>query len=191
MAEEEKIEQHIIADRTLIRTARIISGILTPFSIPFLAFLVLFLFSYLRIMPLQYKLIVLGIVYCFTIISYVFCLMMMHKLNIPWYMTGIILASLVVLVICIIVNLKWKLSEHMAGMGGIVGGLVSFSALFSYNPVWWLCLFILVAGILGSARIILQHHTLGEVLAGFTVGFVCSLLVLHPLSNVLFRIFLF
>ena len=46
MAEEEKIEQHIIADRTLIRTARIISGILTPFSIPFLAFLVLFLFSY-------------------------------------------------------------------------------------------------------------------------------------------------
>ena len=43
MAEEEKIEQHIIADRTLIRTARIISGILTPFSIPFLAFLVLFL----------------------------------------------------------------------------------------------------------------------------------------------------
>ena len=30
MAEEEKIEQHIIADRTLIRTARIISGILTP-----------------------------------------------------------------------------------------------------------------------------------------------------------------
>ena len=202
MAEEEKIEQHIIADRTLIRTARIISGILTPFSIPFLAFLVLFLFSYLRIMPLQYKLIVLGIVYCFTIlkryvpilltiISYVFCLMMMHKLNIPWYMTGIILASLVVLVICIIVNLKWKLSEHMAGMGGIVGGLVSFSALFSYNPVWWLCLFILVAGILCSARIILQHHTLGEVLAGFTVGFVCSLLVLHPLSNVLFRIFLF
>lgn len=143
MAEEEKIEQHIIADRTLIRTARIISGILTPFSIPFLAFLVLFLFSYLRIMPLQYKLIVLGIVYCFTIlmptmtiflfrkvngfarqdlsdrkkryvpilltiISYVFCLMMMHKLNIPWYMTGIILASLVVLVICIFVNLKWK-----------------------------------------------------------------------------------
>ena len=68
MAEEEKIEQHIIADRTLIRTARIISGILTPFSIPFLAFLVLFLFSYLRIMPLQYKLIVLGIVYCFTIL---------------------------------------------------------------------------------------------------------------------------
>ena len=65
------VEQHIIADKTLIRAARLISVIFTPFSIPFLAFLVLFVFSYLRIMPLQYKLIVLGVVYCFTIpVSY-------------------------------------------------------------------------------------------------------------------------
>ena len=219
-------EQHIVADRTLIRTARVISAIFTPFSIPFLAFLILFLFSYLRIMPIQYKLIVLGVVYCFTILmptltiflfrkingfspedlgerkrrfmpflltitSYVFCLVMMHRLNIPWYMTGIILAALIMMVICIVVNLKWKLSEHMAGVGAIVGGLVSFSALFGYNPVWWLCLFILIAGGLGTARIILQHHTLGEVLVGFAVGLICSLLVLHPLSNILFRIFLF
>ena len=219
-------EQHIVADRTLIRTARVISAIFTPFSIPFLAFLILFLFSYLRIMPIQYKLIVLGVVYCFTILmptltiflfrkingfspedlgerkrrfmpflltitSYVFCLVMMHRLNIPWYMTGIILAALIMMVICIVVNLKWKLSEHMAGVGAFVGGLVSFSALFGYNPVWWLCLFILIAGVLGTARIILQHHTLGEVLVGFAVGLICSLLVLHPLSNILFRIFLF
>lgn len=219
-------EQHIVADRSLIRTARVISAIFTPFSIPFLAFLILFLFSYLRIMPIQYKLIVLGVVYCFTILmptltiflfrkingfspedlgerkrrfmpflltitSYVFCLVMMHRLNIPWYMTGIILAALIMMVICIVVNLKWKLREHMAGVGAIVGGLVSFSALFGYNPVWWLCLFILIAGVLGTARIILQHHTLGEVLVGFAVGLICSLLVLHPLSNILFRIFLF
>ena len=146
------MEEHIIADKTLIRTAKVISAGFTPFSIPFLAFLVLFIFSYLRIMPLQYKLIVLGVVYCFTILmptltififrkingfspeelverkrryipfiltitSYVFCLLMMHRLNIPWYMTGIILSALVVMIICVIVNLKWKLSEHMAGAG--------------------------------------------------------------------------
>ena len=211
---EVNVEQHIIADKTLIRTAQVTSWILTPFSIPFLAFLVLFLFSYLRIMPLQYILMPTITIFLFrkingfalqelserkkryipftlTIISYVFCLLMMHKLNIPWYMTGIILAALVVQIICIIVNLRWKLSEHMAGIGGIIGGLISFSELFGYNPVWWLCLFILVAGVLGSARIILRHHSLGEVLSGFAVGLICALLVLHPLSNVLFRIFLF
>lgn len=220
------MEEHIIADRTLIRSARVISMVFTPFSIPFLAFLVLFIFSYLRIMPIQYKLIVLGVVYCFTIlmptltiflyrkingfgpdelaerqkrfmpfvltiISYVFCLLMMHRLNIPWYMSGIILAALVVMIVCVIVNLWWKLSEHMAGAGAVIGGLVAFSALFGYNPVWWLCLFILVAGVLGTARITLQHHTPGEVMGGFAVGLVCTFAVLHPLSNILFRIFLF
>ena len=222
----DKEKEHIRADKTMLRVARITSIVFTPFSIPFLAFLVLFLFSYLRIMPILYKGIVLGIVYCFTIltptitiflfrkingfarqelserkkryvpilltiISYVFCLLMMRKLNIPWYMTGIIFVSLVISIICILVNLKWKLSEHMAGMGGIIGGLVSFSALFSYNPVVWLCLFILIAGILGSARIVLGHHTLGEVLSGFVVGLVCSFLILHPAYNLIFRVFLF
>ena len=220
----DKEKEHIIADKTMLRVARITSIVFTPFSIPFLAFLVLFLFSYLRIMPILYKGIVLGIVYCFTIltptitiflfrkingfarqelserkkryvpilltiISYVFCLLMMRKLNIPWYMTGIIFVSLVISIICILVNLKWKLSEHMAGMGGIIGGLVSFSALFSYSPVVWLCLFILIAGILGSARIVLGHHTLGEVLSGFVVGLVCSFLILHPAYNLIFRVF--
>lgn len=216
----------MIADKTMLRVAKVTSALFTPFSIPFLSFWVLFLFSYLRIMPMAYKLIVLGIVYCFTIltpvvtiflfrkingfdiqelterkkryvpilltiISYVFCLLMMRKLNIPWYMTGIILTALIVSVICMIVNLKWKLSEHMAGMGGVIGGLVSFSALFGYNPVAWLCVFILIAGVLGSARILLGHHTLGEVLGGFTVGLLVSVLVLHPMSNLLYRIFLF
>lgn len=212
------MEVKLIEEKTLIRVARMVSAIFTPFSIPFLAFLMLFLFSYLSIMPIQYKLIVLGIVYCFTIMipvlaififkkingfsaqelgerkkryvpffltitSYVFCLLMMNRLNIPWYMSGIILAALIMMVICIVVNLKWKLSEHMAGAGAVIGGLVAFSALFGYNPVWWLCLFILVAGVLGTARIILGHHTLGEVMGGFAVGFICSLMVLHPIAN--------
>ena len=212
------MEVKLIEEKTLIRVARMVSAVFTPFSIPFLAFLILFLFSYLSIKPIQYKLIVLGIVYCFTIMipvlaififkkingfsaqelgerkkryvpffltitSYVFCLLMMNRLNIPWYMSGIILAALIMMVICIVVNLKWKLSEHMAGAGAVIGGLVAFSALFGYNPVWWLCLFILVAGVLGTARIILGHHTLGEVMGGFAVGFICSLMVLHPIAN--------
>lgn len=209
---------HIKEAKMLIRIARGVSLLFTPFSVPFLAFAILFLFSYLSIMPTAYKLIVLGIVYCFTIllpvlaifvfkkingfsaaelgerkkryvpflltiISYVFCLLMMNRLNIPWYMSGIILSALFMMIICIIVNLRWKLSEHMAGAGAIVGGLVAFSALFGYNPVWWLCLAILVAGILGTSRIILGHHTLGEVLTGFAVGLGCALMVLHPASN--------
>lgn len=214
----EREKEHIKADKALLRVAKVTSALFTPFSIPFLSLLLLFLFSYLRIMPLKYKLIVLGVVYCFTIltptitiflfrkingfalqdlserkkryvpilltiISYVFCLLMMQRLNLPWYMTGVILVSLLVSVACIVANLRWKLSEHMAGVGAVLGGLVSFSALFGYNPVAWLCLFILIAGWLGSARIILGHHSLTEVLAGFVVGLLISMWVLHPGMN--------
>ena len=219
-------DPHILTDKTLIRMSKVVSAVFTPFSVPFMAFLILFLFSYQRIMPLQYKLIVLGVVYCFTILtptltiflfrklngfsseemgerkrryvpflltitSYIFCLVMMIRLNLPWYMTGIILAALLMMIVCVVSNLKWKLSEHMAGAGAVIGGLVAFSALFGYNPVWWLCLIILIAGMLGTARIILQHHTLGEVMGGFAVGLLCSLLVLHPLCNLLCRLLLF
>lgn len=211
-------------DKALTRAAKVVSAVFTPFTIPFLAFLMLFLFSYLSIIPWRYKLLVLGVVYVFTIlmpvltifvfrkinglapddlhvrkhrymplllttVSYVFCLLTMRQLHLPWYLSGIILAALLVLLACMVLNLKWKLSEHMAGAGTIVGGLVAFSELFGYNPVGWLCVFILTAGALGSARIILRHHTAGEVFGGFAVGLLCTLATLHPASLLLIYVF--
>lgn len=210
--------EQLVSEQSLIRMARIVSAVFTPVTIPFLAFGILFLFSYLRLLPYQYKLIVMGVVFCFTIlmplftihtykringlsrdemaerkhryasliltlIGYIFCLIMMHRMNLPYYMNGIIICALLMILVCTVCNLKWRVSEHMAGAGAIIGGLVAFSTLLSYNPLWWLTLFILIAGTLGTARIILGHHTLGEVIGGFVVGLLCSLLVLHPLSN--------
>ena len=216
------MEQHQIAEKVLRRSARVISALFTPFTIPFVAFLLLFFVSYLRIMPLGYKLIVLGVIYLctimmptlgiylfqrinklspqemaqrkrrfvpflLTIFSYLLCFFVMERLHLLWYMRGIIVAALLMMIICVVANLRWKLSEHAAGTGAVLGGLVAFSALFGYNPVWWLCLVILVAGVVGTARIILGHHTVGEVLGGFAVGYACAMLVLNPGTNLLFR----
>lgn len=216
---------YIAAERTLMRTARAVSLVFTPFSIPFLAFLALFLFTYLGTMTLKYKLLVLAIVYCFTILlptlgififrkingfgpdalrerrrryvpflltiaSYAVCLVLMHRIYLPWHMTGIIVAAIIVMLVCVLCNLKWKLSEHMAGAGAVIGGLVSFCYILDYNPVGWLSFFILISGLLGSARIILRHHTLSEVLGGFFAGLLCSLLVLHPVCYVVTHLFI-
>ena len=216
------MEHHQIAEKVLRRSARVISALFTPFTIPFVAFLLLFFVSYLRIMPLGYKLIVLGVIYLctimmptlgiylfqrinklspqemaqrkrrfvpflLTIFSYLLCFFVMERLHFLWYMRGIIVAALLMMIICVVANLRWKLSEHAAGTGAVLGGLVAFSALFGYNPVWWLCLVILVAGVVGTARIILGHHTVGEVLGGFAVGYACAMLVLNPGTNLLFR----
>lgn len=226
MVEASEPQPQMLTTRIEERVSKVVSWVFNPFSIPFLAFLILLLFSYLRMLPITYKLIILGIVYTFTILtpsmaiyvycrlnklsmkdltlrhhryapflltilSYVCCLLLMRKMNIPWYMSGIILAALLMQVICICLNLVWKLSEHMAGAGAIVGGLVAFSALYGYNPIWWLCLFIFIAGILGSARISLGHHTVDEVIGGFAIGMLCTLLVLHPSFGMPFSSLLF
>jgi hypothetical protein len=208
----------------LIKAGELLLMIFTPYLIPFETFLILFLFSYLRLMPWQYKSIVLGVILCFTvllplllaflshifqgskrqklgkkerhclsyapvIISYIFCLCMMLQMHIPRYLTAIILASLFIILALFCFSFNWRLSGRMAGAGGIIGTLVSFSALFGYNPVWWLCVCILVSGVLGTCGMALRRHSLVEVLAGFAIGIAFSLMVLYPnsLSNLLFE----
>ena len=77
-----------------------------------------------------------------------------------------------------IVNIKWKISAHMAGMGGLLALLWQLNAmdLEVISPVWMLVFIFVVIGLsgaLGSARILLKRHNLSQVLAGFCNGLVC------------------
>lgn len=196
---------------SLYTASRIISAVFTPFMVPFVAFLLLFLFTYLRILPMQYKLTILVLVYSFTILmpmlgiylfqkingwgirelgernkrfipygltilSYMGCLLTMYRIHLPRYMSGIIAATLICMIICTLVNFKWKISTHMASSGMMVGGLLSYSFIFNFNPITSLCIFILLSGMLGSARIIVRQHTLNEVAGGFLVGLFCGII---------------
>ena len=102
----------------------------------------------------------------------------MNLLHIPHFMSSIIVAALAIQVVCAFVNLFWKISTHTAAIGGVAGALIAFSGIFSYNPVWWLCIIIIVAGLLGTSRMILRQHSLSQVVAGFLLGFVLSFIVI-------------
>ena len=195
---------------SLYTFAKIISAVFSPFLVPFIAFVILFFFTYLNIMPPAYKLTVLVMVACFTILlpsigiyllqringwgmhgltqrenrflpygmtmlSYIACLLTMYNMHLPQYMCGIIISVLICMTLCLAINIKWKISVHTAGCGILVGGLCSFSMLFFFNPSIWLSIFILISGLVASARIIVRQHTLGEVTAGFLVGLICGI----------------
>ena len=71
------------------------------------------------------------------------------------------------------INFRWKVSAHAAGIAGVVAILIRIrmewmpsDGLFAWTIVW-----ILLSGLLGSARIWLGRHTLGQVLAGYAIGF--------------------
>ena len=114
--------------------------------------------------------------YGLTILSYMACLLTMYRIHLPRYMSGVVVAALICMVLCTAVNTKWKVSTHMASSGLMVGGLLSYSLIFQFNPVNWLCFFVLLAGMLGSARIIVRQHSLNEVACGFFVGLFCGII---------------
>lgn len=114
--------------------------------------------------------------YVISILSYFFCIYLMDLVHIPHFMSSILSAALFIQVVCALINVWWKISTHTAAVGGVAGALFIFGELFGFNPVWWLCLVILLAGILGSSRMILRQHTLAQVVVGFFVGVICSIL---------------
>lgn len=118
-----------------------------------------------------------------TIISYIFCTFIMLKQNLPWYLNGIIISALFILVVLFIINAKWRVSEHMAAIGGVTAGVITFSNIFFYNPIKWVCILVILAGALGTARIILKHNNLGEIFAGFIIGLSCTLIALNDTCN--------
>ena len=73
----------------------------------------------------------------------------------------------------LLVNFRWKISAHAAGIAGLVAMLIQ---VIKEGPsvegmVWWIVGAIVIAGMLGSARVWLGRHTLMQVLAGSAVGF--------------------
>lgn len=194
-------------EKNIILAARVMSMVFTPFYLPLVGLIALFVFSYMSLMPWQYKLTVLLMVYVFTIllptlfihayrryqgwtsrdlgrkerrmvpyiitiICYFTCYYLMSVVRIPQFMADILVAALAIQVVCAIINVWWKISTHCAAIGGFEGALIAFSVLFSFNPLWWFCVILLIAGMVGTSRMILRQHTLAQVTAGFLVGLV-------------------
>lgn len=200
-------------EKRLIQISKILSVTFSPFYAPLWAYLWLFFFSYLKLLPLPYKLVVLAVVlfftiliprfsinlfrrlnrwthwqlshrehrhmpYALTLLSNTTCLFLFMEFNTPMFFRGIIMASLVAQFICVIINLRWKISTHMVGMGGLCGMLIAFSLLFNYNPVLPVCGLLILSGFIGTSRMMLRQHSLAQVLVGFAVGFFCAMLFL-------------
>lgn len=116
--------------------------------------------------------------YVISIVCYFTCVYIMSALHIPHFMGSLLTGALCIQIICAVINVWWKISTHTAATGGVAGALFAFSYIFGFNPTGWLCVVFLVAGLLGSCRMILRQHSLSQVIVGFVVGCVCIFTIL-------------
>lgn len=197
--------------KNMIIFARLFSSLFRPMYYPTVGTVILLTMTYLSLLPWNFKIMLLGFVYGFTIClpslgvfvyrrihgwdarelrkrhkrlvpyvihlcCYLLLMQLMTQMMLPRFLTAIIAISLLIQCICILISLRWKISMHSAGSGGVIGTLVTYSAIFGYNPVWWLCGAILLSGVVMTSRMLLRQHTLNQVLTGTMVGAVCGFL---------------
>ena len=116
-----------------------------------------------------------AIPYIINICCYLCLMHILAVTHMPHFLMAIVGISLLIQCACVVVNLWWKVSMHSAGAGGVIGALIAYSAIFGFNPIWWLSLAIFVAGCVMTSRMVLRQHTLGQVLGGTLIGIVCGI----------------
>ena len=119
--------------------------------------------------------------YLFTALCYFGAAYYLYYCHSPrWFMMFMVGSALTVVVMALI-NLKWKISAHMAGIGGLIALVyqIHVQDLSAFDLFWLLSFIIILAGGLGSARLVLKRHDLVQVLAGVVVGFACVSLTMR------------
>ncbi len=73
----------------------------------------------------------------------------------------------------LLINLRWKISLHMVGVGGLVGMSLGLWLLHGAQTGYLPWLFLL-AGALGTARLLVTDHAPAQIYAGAAVGAVAT-----------------
>jgi hypothetical protein len=104
---------------------------------------------------------------------------MLLPLTLPRVFYLMLLGAITAVVIVVLVNLKWKISIHMVGIGGITGMLFGLSGLLILDLRIPIIISFLIAGFLGTARLRMGAHLPSQIYVGYLVGFVCEYLMLN------------
>lgn len=109
-------------------------------------------------------------IYCLVLFFYINYLINVNRLIVPKFLTMLPLSGVVVTAVFIIVNRWRKISIHAAAAGILVGFILAYILQQVEYELWIFTLSLLVTGIVMSARLYLQKHTLSEVIIGWLIG---------------------
>lgn len=122
--------------------------------------------------------------YLFTILCYVGAAFYLNHAHAPMWFVMFLAGCALTCIVSTIVNLRWKISAHMGGMGGLVALLyqIHIQGLGAFNIFHLLCVTIILSGIVGTSRLILRRHSFLQVMAGFINGCICVTIAIKLLG---------
>lgn len=113
-----------------------------------------------------------------TFFTYCCTFYLMRRIPIP-FVNNFILACCVVLLLNLLIFLKWKISSHLLGLGGLTGLLISMNVRLNADINYFLIITLLVTGFVAASRLKLNAHTPTQVYSAYLTGvFVVSFFLL-------------
>lgn len=117
-----------------------------------------------------------------VLVCYVGSILLLPNTIISLFVSKFLYASIGVVMMAMVVSRWWKISLHMAGIGGAVAMLVHIYVL-GFGSLWPIYGFILLAGVLGSARLYIGVHNPSQVFVGFFGGFAVAYSIVEFVSK--------
>ena len=89
-----------------------------------------------------------------------------------------ILGAGLAILLTALINTITKISAHMVGIGGLTGVTIALSYLARLDLMGAIVIMIVVAGVIGAARLVLSAHTAQQVYLGFGLGLLVQVTML-------------
>lgn len=113
--------------------------------------------------------------YIYTLICYGFWAYFLRAtMQLPIFLLLVAIGAMVALLAVTIINHWWKISAHLTGIGGLLGGICSFAINYSTLPIALIITVLVAALLLMYARLYLNAHTPLQVICGFLLGLLCT-----------------
>lgn len=112
-----------------------------------------------------------------SIVFYYLAFHMIRQLHMHEVYQRMLLGTTLIVILFLPISIFWKISAHMSGVGGFLGGLIGISMMLSVDVFVIAVITVLAAGLVGFARLKLEVHTPAQVYAGFALSFFVMLAV--------------
>jgi hypothetical protein len=108
----------------------------------------------------------------FTMISFYACYYIVSKLSSSAIVNFFLGSTVLVMAAVLVITFFWKISMHMAGIGGISGLTLFLIYFYQADIVLLLSCVILITGIISSSRLASGSHTILQVIGGYFLGLI-------------------
>ena len=109
--------------------------------------------------------------FVFTLVWYYMAFQLLAKLYIPQSFLLLMLGAISAIGLSLIITLRWKVSIHMLGIGGLIGAIIGISHRFQFDHSNLIMLLLIFAGLIGFVRLKTHSHNYRQVYVGFLLGF--------------------